>query len=189
MRKKLDELRAQNWGSEPKPYPEDRSVPQFFHHVRGLVIVPASQGFRGEEGVNIYVGGVTFPVTSALCISLFRVLHFQVGRLQSKDSLGPYQEHSKIPRPPAIPPECSRADRNGSNRSVALPVLGRQSSPTPNSLSSWDQSTHTALEGASPPGCSPLRSWGHIPPTGTWPAPESRGSSQEAVEGHRVTTL
>lgn len=38
--------------------------------------------------------------------------------------------------------------------------------------------------GASPPGCSPLRSWGHIPPTGTWPAPESRGSSQEAVEGH-----
>lgn len=37
-------------------------------------------------------------------------------------------------------------------------------------------------DGASPPGCSPLRNWGRIPPAGTWSAPESRRSSQEAVE-------
>lgn len=48
------------------------------------------------------------------------VFCFQVGTLQSKDSPGPHQEHSKIPKPTAILPEsptsmeCSRADKNGS---------------------------------------------------------------------------
>lgn len=45
-------FQVRSWGSELKPYPEEPSLPQFPHHVRGLITVLASQGFMGEERVN-----------------------------------------------------------------------------------------------------------------------------------------
>lgn len=71
------------------------SVPQYPHWVREFIIVPTPQGFRSEAGVNTCRNNLSCALLPSAPV--FKVLHFQVGTLKTKDSPDPYQKHPQSP--------------------------------------------------------------------------------------------